>query len=200
MSCNCPNIMYATHEIIGPLSDFQNLDFIIQNLLVSSTNTHHHRKGIVFHDSIESAIGTKNFQENQLAPELHGKGLVKTFFCLMLDEYLKETYNDFHDPNGRYMILHATEAASTGLDIQDVNWVVQYGIPREMTMTLQRAGCCGHDGVTPSIFLLMFESWAREVDLHVSLEKESLIDTVQPTLDPDRPVCGEITEKITKKE
>ncbi|KAF8995196.1 P-loop containing nucleoside triphosphate hydrolase protein [Cyathus striatus] len=199
LSCNCSNIAYATHEIIDQPSNYHNLDFILPNALPLGT-TGRRQKGIVFHDSIESAIGAKNFQEWQLVPDLQGKGLIKTFFSLMSDEYLKETYDDFKDPNGRCLILHATEAASTGLDVRDVDWVIQYGVPREMTMALQRAGHCGHDGITLAIFVLMFESWAKKVDLSTVLEDEKLADNVQRSLDPDCPLCGEIMEKTKKQD
>ncbi|KAF9002366.1 hypothetical protein BDQ17DRAFT_1390784 [Cyathus striatus] len=167
LSCNHSNIAYATHEIVDQPSNYHNLNFILPNALPLGTTV------------LRVQLVQKIFQERQLVLDLQGKGLIKTFFSLMSDEYLKETYDNFKDPNGRCLILHATEAASTGLDVCDVDWVIQYGVPREMTMALQRAGCCGHDGITLAIFVLMFESWDKKVDLLTVLEDEKLADNIQ---------------------
>ena len=72
----------------------------------------------------------------------------------MSKDYLTEVYDDFKKADGVCRILHATEGASTacsfffffsfisdlstqGLDIADINTVVQYGITRDVPTTLQ---------------------------------------------------------------
>ncbi|RXW21997.1 hypothetical protein EST38_g3859 [Candolleomyces aberdarensis] len=197
LSCNRPNISYAIHEIVGELSDYRNLDFLLSNETGSRAEGRRRRKGIVFHDSVEGAIAAKNFQDLQLPIERRGKGIIRHYNSYMSEEYLQVVYDDFRDPNGVCEILHATEAASTGLDVRDVYWVVQYGISREMTITQQRGGRCGRDGVTPSIHLIMFEPWAKTIDLTAALKEQENSNEI---LDPDRPICGKLPVKAKKRE
>ena len=66
-----------------------------------------------------------------------------------------------------------------------------------MTITQQRGGRCGRDGVTPSIYLIMYESWTSNVDLSAALDEE---EKLNGNLDPDRPICGKITDKTKKRD
>lgn len=217
LSGNRPTITPATHPIVGTLSDWRNLDYLIMDDTGSTAPGRIKRKGIVFHDRVEDAVAAKNFQDSHLPAERRGKGVIRHYNSLMLDDYLTQVYDDFRDPHGVCEILHATEAASTvrrvswtflnltlltglqGLDIRDIHWVVQYGLPCKLTVTQQRGGRCGRDGITPAIFIIMFEPWALEAKLKeaVRVEAERKSDLI---LDPDRPVKGRIGPKTPKCE
>ncbi|KAF6745329.1 II DNA helicase [Ephemerocybe angulata] len=198
LSCNRPNITPAIHMIVGTIGDYRNTKFMLSEDTGSKRPGRIRRKGIVFHDSVEGAVACKNWQEQQLLPELRRTGVIRVYNSCLSDECLKATYDDFRNADGICEILHATEAASTGLDLRDLYWVVQYGLSREMTVTLQRGGRCGRDGTTPSIFLIMYEKFALEVDLKAVDEEEKR--TQDPRRDPDRPVAGKLKPKASKKE
>jgi superfamily II DNA helicase RecQ len=113
LSCNRPNITYAIHEVVGNLSDYQNLDFILSEETGLRVEGRIRKKGIVFHDSVEGAIAAKHFQESKLPVERRGTGVIRHFNSVMSEEYLQKVYNDCWNPDGVCEILHATEAAST---------------------------------------------------------------------------------------
>ena len=62
-----------------------------------------------------------------------------------------------------FLFLLANESAQ-GLDIPDIEIVVQYGISRDVPATLQR-GSRGGRGSKEALFLIMYEPWVDEIDL-----------------------------------
>ncbi len=110
LSSNRPNMAYATHPIIGELSDFRNLDFLIPDPYPDGYIL---PKILVFHDSKDIATGASRYIDARLPGHLRGQGMVKHYHGTMSQEYLTKTFDDFSDPNGKCRILHATEGAST---------------------------------------------------------------------------------------
>jgi hypothetical protein len=110
LSRNLPHTAYATHPIVGELTDFGNLDFLIpspypEGYLLPKT--------LVFHDSIDGAKEAAHYTSHRLPEHLQNRGVVKHYHELMSKEYLTVTYDDFSKPDGMCRILHATEGAST---------------------------------------------------------------------------------------
>ncbi|KAK7002510.1 P-loop containing nucleoside triphosphate hydrolase protein [Favolaschia claudopus] len=114
-----PNIIYSTHRIVGSLSEYRNLDF-----LVSETP----RKTLVFHDNTQQCSDSRAHQNKLLG---------------MSKAYLKQVFDDFAKEDGACKILHTTEGLSTGLHVADVDVVVDYGAPRAMPTVIQRGGRAG---------------------------------------------------------
>jgi len=77
-----------------------------------------------------------------------------------------------------------------GLDIPDIEVVVQYGITREVPTALQRGGRGGRSPTGKAIFLLMYEPWVKTIDL-AAVD----VDTVS---DPDHPNVPKLTVHSTK--
>ncbi|KAJ7603812.1 II DNA helicase [Roridomyces roridus] len=162
LSSNRPNTSYATHPIVGKLSDLRNLNF-----LIGSPHTFL-RKTIVFHDNRQEASDAAVFGMSQ--------------------DYLTKIFNDFSDPDGTCKILHGTEGASTGIDVGDIDAVIDYGCPQNMCTALQRAGRCGRRG-QPSVYIVMPEPWAYTASLD-ALGAEGT--------DPDRPISGRLLKDSKK--
>ncbi|KAG2044372.1 hypothetical protein BDR03DRAFT_1004697 [Suillus americanus] len=76
----------------------------------------------------------------------------------MSAEYLQQAYDDFALAGGTCRIIHATAGASTGLDIQGVMIVIQYGIPKNMSEAAQRGGRAVRDENLCGLYLIMVES------------------------------------------
>jgi superfamily II DNA helicase RecQ len=109
-SSNRPNMGYATHAIVGNLSDFRNLDFLVpepypDDFLLPKT--------LVFHDNVNECTAAAVYLNDRLPKSLRSKGLVKHYHGGMSKEYLTLVYDDFQQRNGACRILHATEGAST---------------------------------------------------------------------------------------
>lgn len=78
-----------------------------------------------------------------------------------------------------------------GLDIPDIEIVVQYGIRHNVLTALQQGGWAGHSPTGEAIFLLMYEPWVKSIDL-ATVE----VDTVS---DPDYPNIPKLTKHSTKQ-
>jgi superfamily II DNA helicase RecQ len=107
LSTNRPNIVYVTHRIVGSLSDFRNLDFLISNPFT------HIIKTVVYHDDTQQCADAVAFNERRLPPELRNTGLIRHYHGGMSKAYLQHVFDDFSNPKGTCKILHTTEGAST---------------------------------------------------------------------------------------
>ncbi|KAH9022119.1 hypothetical protein EDB85DRAFT_1895384 [Lactarius pseudohatsudake] len=185
---NHPNIVYATHPIVGNLSDFRNLDFLVPQPYHTGWSL---PKTVVFHDSVEQAAEAALYHTQRLPEGLQKRGLVMHYHRGMSKEYLTQVYEDFSDPNGHCRILHATKGALTGLNIPDVEVIVQYGITREVPTALQQGGWGGCRPTGTAIFLLMYKPWVKSID-PATVE----VDTAS---DLDHPNVPKLTVHSTKQ-
>ncbi|KAJ7222387.1 P-loop containing nucleoside triphosphate hydrolase protein [Mycena pura] len=182
LSTNRPNIIYATHRIVGSVSDFRNLDFLV------STPFTHIIKTIIYHDDTQWTADAANYHDQRLSEHLRHTGIVRHYHGGMSKQYLQEVFDDFCNPSGSCKLLHATEGASTGLHVDDVLAVVDYGLPQHKLTALQRGGRCGRKG-QKSVYLVMAEPWAYSASL----------EAVDPSSsDPDRPISGRLTKTSRK--
>ncbi|KAF8957732.1 hypothetical protein BDZ97DRAFT_1924345 [Flammula alnicola] len=173
LSSNRPNIVYATHPIVGELSDFRNLDFLVPDDCPSDIRL---PKTIVFHDDSKESSSAALHVDRRLHTSLQDKGIVRHYHGGMSTEYLTKVYEDFSKTDG-------------GLDISDIEAVVQYGISRDVPSTLQRCGRGGRSSSGEAIFLIMYEPWALDIDL---------FSTEEDPTDPDFPNNGKLTKHATK--
>ncbi|KAJ7786721.1 P-loop containing nucleoside triphosphate hydrolase protein [Mycena olivaceomarginata] len=179
---NRPNIIYATHRIVGSLSDFHNLNFLVGNPFTFV------RKVIVFHDDTHQCTDAASYVDKLLPVHLQNSGLVRHYHGGMSKDYLTKVFDDFSDPNGTCKILHATEGASTGLDVPDIDAVIDYGCPQKKPTSQQRAGRAGRRGKV-AVYLVMAEPWVYTASL----------DAVDPNgTDPDRPISGRLVKDAKK--
>ncbi|KAF8266826.1 P-loop containing nucleoside triphosphate hydrolase protein [Lactarius quietus] len=188
LTSNRPNIVYATHPIVGKLSDFRNLDFVVPHPYPAGWSL---PKTVVFHDSVEQTSEAALYNTRRLPEDLQKKGLVMHYHGLMSKEYLTRVYEDFSNPHGQCRVLHATEGASTGLDIPDIEVVIQYGITCDVPTTLQRCGRAGRSPMGKAIFLLMYEPWVMKINCN-AVEAEAVSD-------PDHPNVPKLTQHSKKQ-
>ncbi len=60
LSSNQPNITYATHKIVGDLSNFRNVDFLIPNEYPDGFLL---PKAVVFHDDVDEATAAAFYND-----------------------------------------------------------------------------------------------------------------------------------------
>ena len=107
LSSNRSNTIYATHPIVGSLSDYRNLNFLVGKPYTKPL------KVVVYHDDTQQCSDAASYVEKLLPPELQGKGIVRHYHGGMSKEYLMQVFDDFSNKDGVCRILHATEGAST---------------------------------------------------------------------------------------
>ncbi|KAF8871288.1 P-loop containing nucleoside triphosphate hydrolase protein [Infundibulicybe gibba] len=155
-SVNRPNIVYATHVLVGSISDFRNLDCIIPQPFHPPMRL---PKLLIFHDNKGEANNASSYLNARLPKELQTLGICKHYHSDMSPEYLEETFSSFAEPDGATLIINGTSGAGTGLDIRGVEGVIQYGICTEIPEGYQRGGRGGRDKNGFAFFLMMVESW-----------------------------------------
>lgn len=113
LTSNRPNITYAIHPVVGSLSDFRNLQFLIPESGGYSFDPKRIPKTIVFHDNIQEATNAAKYM-NSLCPEpMRNLQIAKHYHSVMSSAYLERTFQDFASSDGTTRILHATSGAST---------------------------------------------------------------------------------------
>lgn len=110
VSLNWPNVVYATHQLVGGTSNYNNLNCVIPvpyhpPMLIP--------RGVIFFDDKTEASDASAHLNNRLPEALRDAGIIKHYHGGMPKQYLQETYDDFCDPNGVCRVLCATSAAST---------------------------------------------------------------------------------------
>ena len=187
---NRPNIMYATHPIIGSLSDYNNLTMLLPPL-ESCGHPESIPLTIIFHDKVKGCTDAALYMRGLLLPAMRGAGLITYYHSLMSHEYLEQTYQDFQ--TGRCRVLHTCAGMESGIDFNRVDLVCQYGIAADGTKLLQRGGRGGRNPNDKSIFLVMYEPWVKELDL-------SNIPAAKFAEDPDRPFIISSSKRQPKTE
>jgi superfamily II DNA helicase RecQ len=123
---NRPNITYATHPIVGSLSNFRNLQFLVPEHGNKTFDPKFIPKTIIFFDNVQEATNATNYL-NSLFPEtMQHSRFVKHYHSKMSSEYLESTFQDFASPDGTTRILCATSGASTvsGQILLFFNWLL----------------------------------------------------------------------------
>jgi len=91
----------------------------------------------------------------------------------------------------QFVLFFISNDHKQGLDIPDIEAVIQYGIPRDVPTALRRGGRSGRSKTGQAIFLIMYEPWVMDVDL-------SVVDfTVS---DPDHPIVMKLSKTSNKQE
>lgn len=110
LSVNRPNIVYATHTLIGGTNHFRNLNCIIPRLFHPPMRL---PKLLIFHDNKTETNNASNHINSLLPEKLQGLGICRHYHSDMSAEYLEKTFADFTDPDGTTLILNGTSGAGT---------------------------------------------------------------------------------------
>ncbi|KAJ6536233.1 P-loop containing nucleoside triphosphate hydrolase protein [Mycena capillaripes] len=177
VSTNRPNLIYATHILVGSRGNMHNLDPIIPEDFHPPMRL---PKLVIFHGSkSETAIARKHL--NLRLPEaFRDLGICRHYHADMSREYLEETYASFADPDG-------------GLDIAGIDGVIIYGIVADIPTKTQWEGRAGRSTNSEAFCIQMIEPWVAEIPTS---------DMAIDASDPDRPLSdAALTKKNpTKKE
>ena len=73
LSSNWPNMGYATHAIVGSLSDFRSLDFLVPDPYPEEFRL---PKTLVFHDNLNECTAAAVYLNERLPKLLRSKGLM----------------------------------------------------------------------------------------------------------------------------
>ncbi|KAI0039256.1 hypothetical protein FA95DRAFT_1479310, partial [Auriscalpium vulgare] len=179
---NRPNQSYVALPIVDSYTNFQNIRFVLptsdggSNALLDFLKRT--KKTLIFMDNkdhLSAALYTLyNCLPASLRPHLRKLGLIKLYHSDMSQKYLDKTYASFEKSSVESLsdldllnaetvfcrILLATSGASTGINVRDIVFLLQYGLCETLEELLQRLGRNTRDEMLRGISILMFESWA----------------------------------------
>ncbi|KAJ7839505.1 P-loop containing nucleoside triphosphate hydrolase protein [Mycena leptocephala] len=175
VSTNRPNLIYATHVLVGGRGSIQNLDLIIPDVFHPPMRL---PKIVIFHGNKAETCVARQHLDSRLPKALQNLGIVRHYHADMSREYLEETYSSFADPDGRTLILNATAGAGEGLDVAGIDGVIIYGIVADIPTKSQWDGRAGRSTSREAFCVHMIEPWVPEIDTS---------QMVMDADDPDRP-------------
>ncbi|KAJ7193460.1 hypothetical protein GGX14DRAFT_304251, partial [Mycena pura] len=85
LSANRPNIVYATHRIVGSLRDFRKLDFLVSNPYTFIV------KSLIFHNDTQECAEAALYTDKLLPPHLRNTGIVRHYHGGMSKDYLTKS-------------------------------------------------------------------------------------------------------------
>jgi ATP-dependent DNA helicase RecQ len=117
---------------------------------------------IVFCPSI--ALCSKVFTAFRL--EIGNKKIkhVEMYHSKTTDQTKEKIRKDLNDPSGQVRILVATSAAGMGVNFVGVNYVINFGPPKDMDSFVQQVGRCGRDGTQAMAMLIFNKAQCRGLD------------------------------------
>ncbi|KAF8137895.1 P-loop containing nucleoside triphosphate hydrolase protein [Mycena galopus ATCC 62051] len=157
LTTNRPNLVYAVIPMIGSITNFSNLDFLLP--LSFPPNFVLSQKSIVFFDNKRKSPALAAYLNSRLPAALAARQPFRVYHSSMSKPYLEAIAASFKDTNGDVKCLIATEAASNGFDVADVDLIIHFGAPKSMIDKDQRGGRGGRDG-RECLVLMIAEPWA----------------------------------------
>ncbi|KAJ7448715.1 P-loop containing nucleoside triphosphate hydrolase protein [Mycena latifolia] len=183
VSINRPNVIYATHKLVDGRNNPHNLDCIIPRPFHPPMRL---PKLVIFHGEKVETSNLAQYLNSRLPPAFQKLGLCRHYHSDMSPEYLEQTYSSFANPDGMVLILHATSGAGEGLDVPEINGVINYGLPEKVPMRFQWEGRAGRSSTRDAFALTMIEPWVFDMDLSTAIDDPD---------DPDRPLLPDGLKK-----
>ncbi|KAJ7211404.1 P-loop containing nucleoside triphosphate hydrolase protein [Mycena pura] len=176
VSINRPNLIYATHILVGGRGNLRNLDLIIPPIFHPPMRI---PKLVIFHGNKAETAAARQHVDSLLPEAFQNTGIVRHYHADLSPEYLEDAYSSFADPDGMCLILHATAGAGEGLDVAGINGVIIYGIVADIPTKSQWEGRAGRSTEAEAFCVQMIEPWVPEIDTS---------EMVMDPNDPDRPL------------
>lgn len=140
----------------------QNLDEIVKKIHTESKSAD--RKTLIF-------TNTKR-QADRVAYQLQRNGIRADAIHSDKSQYKRENIlSDFRD--GRLEVMVATEVAARGLDVNNIQYVINYDYPNTSTDYIHRIGRTGRSDKTGTAYTLLTEENANQVADLIEVMKEA---------------------------
>ncbi|KAG6895068.1 hypothetical protein C0992_003267 [Termitomyces sp. T32_za158] len=146
-----PNIFLTVKRMQHPLNTFHDLAFLIPNAWNGSDRLPW--KFMIFFNSKKEAKDAAIYLRNLVPVELRKRlawfhaGMSSFFRIEKLDEYKKD----------EVWGLKMTDAGGFGLDVPDVNLVIQFKVPKDLNTLMQRFGRAGRNYQIEALAILIAE-------------------------------------------
>jgi hypothetical protein len=108
VSTNRPNLIYATHILVGSRNNLRNLDLILPEKLHPPMRI---PRIVIFHGSKAETATHSQYINSRLPLEMQNLGICRHYHSDMSREYLEDAYTSFAEEEGNCLISNATAGA-----------------------------------------------------------------------------------------
>ncbi|KAJ7274777.1 P-loop containing nucleoside triphosphate hydrolase protein [Mycena rebaudengoi] len=154
-----PNIAWVCRKMNGAKSDLESLDFVVPPEAANDPDFVL-KLTMVFFDDINLSLDALKYLRARLPPEMRDQ--IAAYNAKRTPAAKRRVLNDFR--NGKIKILLTTEAAGMGCDMPYIELVVQFMVPKSLSIWMQRAGRAGRTfAIFAEAILLVQPSVFQEV-------------------------------------
>ncbi|EDR04355.1 uncharacterized protein LACBIDRAFT_304539 [Laccaria bicolor S238N-H82] len=141
-----------------PMNTYRDLDFLIPDNMTTPLDI---KKSFIYTDDIAGGAALINHLNSQVKEEFRAKGLVHPYNAAMSTTYRKLVLRLFKE--GVIRILVCTDAAGMGCNIPDVDIVVQWKAPSNLSSWVQCAGRAAQAAGREGLAVMIVEKSAFEI-------------------------------------
>ncbi|KAJ6609629.1 P-loop containing nucleoside triphosphate hydrolase protein [Mycena sp. CBHHK59/15] len=152
-----PTVSQVVRALEHPANSFRDLDFVVEEN-AEPKNT---KKAFVYSDDMKDGSKIVDRLNGRFAPAYRSQGRVRPYNAAMSPEYRAHVMRLFKA--GIIRVLVCTDAAGMGCDIPDIELVVQWKLPKNLSSWVQRAGCVARARGSTGMAMMLVEKTAFEI-------------------------------------
>ncbi|KAJ7170920.1 P-loop containing nucleoside triphosphate hydrolase protein [Mycena crocata] len=152
-----PKVSQIIRSMQHPANSYRDIDFMVRE----GAEPKDIQKAFLYSDDIKDGGKIIDRLNSRVSPAYRNRGLVRPYSAAMSREYRQHVMALFNA--GIVRILVCTDAAGMGCDIPDVDLVVQWKAPPNLSSWIQRAGRAARAAGRVGIAVMIVEKSAFEV-------------------------------------
>ncbi|KAJ7778909.1 hypothetical protein B0H16DRAFT_1448458 [Mycena metata] len=142
-----------------PMNSYQDLDFLVDATMQRPSDV---PLAFVYSDDTKDGAGIIDHLNDRVHPDYRARGLVRPYNASMSREYREVVMQLFRA--GVVRILVCTDAAGMGCDLPNIDIVVQWKAPTNMSAWIQRLGWAARALGREGLAVMLVERTAFEVN------------------------------------
>ncbi|KAJ6590767.1 hypothetical protein B0H10DRAFT_2332053, partial [Mycena sp. CBHHK59/15] len=153
-----PNVSQIIRSMEHTANSYRDLDFLVPEGNATPNNI---KKTFLYTDDIKDGGKIIDHLNERVNDTYRSRGLVRAYNAGMSREYREQVMSLFKA--GVIRILVCTDAAGMGCDIPDIELVVQWKAPQNLSSWVQRAGRAARGAGTVGMAIMLVENSTFEV-------------------------------------
>ncbi|KAF8218135.1 P-loop containing nucleoside triphosphate hydrolase protein, partial [Mycena galopus ATCC 62051] len=166
------NVSQVIRAMEHPANSYRDSDFIVSSTMTKPEDI---KLAFLYTDDIKEGGKLVDYLNARVAEPFRDRGLVRPYNASMSLEYRAHVMKLFKA--GVIRVLVCTDAAGMGCDIPDVELVVQWKVPQNLSSWVQRAGRAARGPGTSGMAVMLVEKSAFEIS---PLGVDTVTSTSQP--------------------
>ncbi|KAJ7191550.1 P-loop containing nucleoside triphosphate hydrolase protein [Mycena pura] len=152
-----PTVSQVVRALEHPANSFRDLAFVVEE----NAEPKNVKKAFVYSDDMKDGSKIVDHLNERFAPAYRSQGRVRPYNAAMSPEYRAHVMRLFKA--GIIRVLVCTDAAGMGCDIPDIELVVQWKLPKNLSSWVQRAGRVARARGSTGMAVMLVERTAFEV-------------------------------------